>query len=139
MVLMKGQDALVDEVGTLVARYGLDDGHDLLGGVEEERLCVLLLSPAALACAAPTFFAVLFHDSEKFSIFAGENPKVGGFPLPLASNPDSQSDFENPNPKENCGFHKAFGFSFFLLFSRFSDSYQTISRLFYPIPHFFCG
>lgn len=79
------QDALVDEFGTLVARHGLDDGHDFLRCIEEASLCVLLLSSAAFAVSAPAgiFLLVLFHVSLLFSTFAVENPKVGGFPLPV--------------------------------------------------------
>lgn len=38
-----------------------------------------------------------------------------GFPSLWLSNPDLQSDFDFPNPKENDGFHKALGFHFTLL------------------------
>lgn len=79
------EDAAVDEVCSLVSGYCLDDGDDFLCGVEEACLGVLLLPARSITCASPLalFLCVLFHGRIIICIFADENPKVGGFPLPL--------------------------------------------------------
>lgn len=47
------QDALVDEVGSLVAGNSLDDAHHLLCGIEETGLGILLLASGAFPGSSP--------------------------------------------------------------------------------------
>lgn len=48
----------------------------------------------------------------KLFTFALENPKLGGFPLPLVSDFYFESPSDFPNPNRNRYFHKALGFHF---------------------------
>lgn len=118
------KDALIDEVGALLGRYGFKDSHHFFCGIEIVGLGILLLAACSFACAAPALIFLLFllHNSKKVCKFASKTRRWEGFPSLWLSNPDFESHFDFPNPQRNRDFHKAFGFSFFLLFSRFSDS-----------------
>ena len=76
------EDAVVDEVCPLVARYRLDDGDDFVCGVEEACLGVLLLPARAITCAAPLvlFPVVFFHGRIIICIFASKTRMWEGFP-----------------------------------------------------------
>ena len=79
--------------------------------------------------------------NEKMCVYLQRKvPKWGGFPPLWLSNPNFQFDFDFPNPKKNCGFHRSSDFSFFLLSSRFSESplsslidYITKVRIYFEI------
>lgn len=76
---------MVDEVGSHVAWYCLDDGHHFLGSIEEACFGILLLSSCALACTAPVlvFLFLFLHKSEMVCIFAIEKAEVGEVSLPV--------------------------------------------------------
>jgi len=132
-------DALVDKVG-FGAIYLREDVVHLLGCPESIIMHSLAFATRTFTCATSSRFlschfdfSVKFHNVKNFvvsknmTIFASKTRRWEGFPSLWFSNPNFKFDFDFPNPNENCGFHKAFGFSFFLLFSRFSDSSFCLS------------
>ena len=134
------QDAVVDEVG-LRPFDRLQDLVHLLSGTEPVVGHTLALAPGTFpGTAAPALFFDFgnnFHNDfvvelKNNDYLCSENPKVGGFPLPLVSNPDFESHFDFPNPYRNREFHGALGFRFSYSFQGFrislSSSLLTLQR-----------